>query len=127
MKIKLLIVLLVGLFSVFGVHAGGVGADCGGCSAQTNNDNLAIAMNKTKEALELTNQGNQEKALAAITEAKIGIKAIVTGNIPKNVKKSKASYEIADAKSRIQKGKLDEAIAFMEKAIRIMDKIGTFE
>lgn len=127
MRNKLLIGLLIGLFSVFSVQAAGVGADCGGCSADTNNENLAKAQALTAEALDLAKNGKQEESLAAISEAHVAIKAIVTGNIPKNVKKSKASYEIGDAKRFLAKGDVTKAIAFMEKAIPIMDKVGTFE
>ena len=131
MRKTIIITLLVAVFGLFGVHgaavAAGVGSDCGGCSAESNNENLATGIKLTKEAIEHAKQGHQKETVATVMEAKRVVKLIVSGATSQSAKKSRAVYELDDARRRARDGKMDEAIAFMEKGLVIMGTIEPFE
>lgn len=131
MRKTIIITLLVAVFGLFGVPgaavAAGVGSDCGGCSADSNNENLATGIKLTKEAIEHAKQGHKKETVATVMEAKRVVKLIVSGKTSQSAKKSRAVYELDDARRRARDGKMDEAIAFMEKGLVIMGTIEPFE
>ena len=131
MRKTIIITLLVAIFGLFGAHgtavAAGVGSDCGGCSADSNNENLATGRKLTQEALDHAKQGHRDEALAAITEAKRVVKLIVSGNTTQSANKSRVVYELEDARKKTRDGKFDEAITFMEIGLTKMDAFTPFE
>ncbi len=131
MRKTIVIALLFAGFNLLGVNgavfAGGVGSDCGGCSAAGNNEKVANGIKLTEEAIEHAKQGHAKETEKVAAEAARVVGDIVTGVSNQARKKSKAVYELNDAKRRARDGKLDESIAFLEKALKVLGTIEPFK
>lgn len=122
MKIKLLTMLLIGLFCLVGVSSVAVARDdCGGCSLEGNAVALEEAIKQTAEALELAKQGKAEETNTVSRAARQSLKLIVTTRGGRLLQKPRTNITKAGIAAR--KGKIEDAVPLLEEALALLKTV----
>ena len=122
MKIKLLTMLLIGLFGLVGVSSVAVARDdCGGCSLEGNAIALEEAIKQTAEALELAKQGKAEETNTVSRAARQSLKLIVTTRGGRLLQKPRTNITKAGIAAR--KGNIEDAVPLLEEALALLKTV----
>lgn len=117
--------LLISMFSLFAIQSVAFAADCGGCTPQTNNENLAKAINSAEEALNHVNQGHKDEAKAAIDDSMKSFGLIVS--TPWAGKMQRPGEDIRYAGYALKRGDMDKAAKLLTVGIAGLGKVGPFK
>ncbi|GEM_PF-7079849 len=123
-KIHVPVGLLIAIFSLLTTQNLALAADCGGCSPQTNTENLAKTISFAKEALGHVNQGHKDQAKASIDGAMNSFDRIVS--MAWAGKMQRPGEDIRYAGYAVKRGDMAKASALLAEAITGLGKIGPF-
>lgn len=121
----LIVGVLIGLFGLIGTQGMAFAADCGGCTPQTNTENLAKAKRFAEQALEHARQGYKAETIEAAKESSTAFKRIVSQIWAPKLQRP--GQDIRYAGYAAKKDELDKAAALLESGIAGLSGIGPFK